>query len=62
MRIAVSYTHLDVYKRQENIKPRDLHETYLVPFEALVKEAKVKEVMCAYNRLEGSHSFFSQIT
>ena len=37
----------------ENIKPRDLHETYLVPFEALVKEAKVKEVMCAYNRLEG---------
>ena len=38
----------------ENIKPRDLHETYLVPFEALVKEAKVKEVMCAYNRLEGN--------
>lgn len=37
----------------ENIKPRDLHETYLVPFEALVKEGKVKEVMCAYNRLEG---------
>ena len=29
----------------ENIKPRDLHETYLQPFEALVKEAKVKEVI-----------------
>lgn len=37
----------------ENINPRDLWETYLPPFEALVKEGKVKEVMCAYNRLEG---------
>ncbi len=37
----------------EKIKPRDLYETYLPPFEALVKEAKVKEVMCAYNRFEG---------
>ena len=37
----------------ENIKPRDLWETYLPPFEALVKEGKVKEVMCAYNRFEG---------
>ena len=26
----------------ENIKPRDLHETYLVPFEALVKRSKSK--------------------
>lgn len=37
----------------ENISPRDLHETYLPAFEALVKEGKVKEVMCAYNRFEG---------
>lgn len=37
----------------ENINPRDLHEIYLPPFEALVKEGKVKEVMCAYNRFEG---------
>ena len=37
----------------ENIKPRDLFETYLPPFEALVKDGKVKEVMCAYNRFEG---------
>ena len=37
----------------ENIKPRDLYETYLPPFEALVKEGEVKEVMCAYNRFEG---------
>jgi len=37
----------------ENIKPRDLYETYLYAFRALVKEAKVAEVMCAYNRFEG---------
>ena len=37
----------------ENISPRDLYETYLPAFEALVKEGEVKEVMCAYNRLEG---------
>lgn len=33
--------------------PRDLYETYLPAFEALVKEANVQEVMCAYNRFEG---------
>jgi beta-glucosidase len=37
----------------KNISERDLWETYLPAFEALVKEAGVKEVMCAYNRLEG---------
>ena len=37
----------------ENISPRDLYETYLPAFEVLVKEGKVKEVMCAYNRFEG---------
>lgn len=36
----------------ENIKLRDLFETYLPAFEALVKEANVKELMCAYNRFE----------
>lgn len=34
--------------------PRDLWETYLPAFEALVKEANVQEVMCAYNRFEGT--------
>lgn len=33
--------------------PRDLYLTYLPAFEALVKEADVQEVMCAYNRFEG---------
>ena len=37
----------------ENIKLRDLHETYLYAFRALVQEANVAEVMCAYNRFEG---------
>ncbi|MDR0961014.1 MAG: glycoside hydrolase family 3 C-terminal domain-containing protein [Mediterranea sp.] len=37
----------------ENINPRDLYETYLPAFEALVKEGNVQEVMCAYNRFEG---------
>ncbi|MCX8526363.1 glycoside hydrolase family 3 C-terminal domain-containing protein [Chryseobacterium formosus] len=37
----------------KNIKTRDLYETYLPAFEALVKEGNVQEVMCAYNRFEG---------
>lgn len=37
----------------ENIAPRDLWETYLPAFKALVQKADVKEVMCAYNRFEG---------
>ena len=37
----------------KNISQRDLWETYLPAFKALVTEADVKEVMCAYNRFEG---------
>ncbi|WP_222867706.1 xylan 1,4-beta-xylosidase [Sphingobacterium phlebotomi] len=37
----------------KNIKRRDLWETYLPAFEALVTEGNVKEIMCAYNRFEG---------
>ncbi len=36
------------------VSSRDLRETYLPAFEALVKEANVQEVMCAYNRLDGA--------
>ena len=35
------------------VSRKDLHETYLPAFEALVKEAKVEAVMGAYNRLNG---------
>jgi beta-glucosidase len=38
----------------KNISRRDLLETYLPAFKKLVTEAKVKEVMCAYNRFEGA--------
>ena len=37
----------------KNIDLRDLRETYLPAFKALVQEADVKEVMCAYNAFEG---------
>ncbi len=38
-----------------NVDPtnRDLWETYLPAFKALVKKADVREVMCAYQRFEG---------
>ena len=42
------------YFNAENISPRDLWETYLPAFKDLVQEADVKEVMCAYNRFEGT--------
>lgn len=35
-----------------DISSRDFWETYLTSFKALVEEAGVKEVMCAYNRLD----------
>ncbi|MBR5464942.1 MAG: glycoside hydrolase family 3 C-terminal domain-containing protein [Alistipes sp.] len=37
----------------KNISKRDLRETYLPAFEALVRKGGVKEVMGAYNRFEG---------
>lgn len=37
----------------EDLSLRDLRETYLYAFERLVREAYVKEVMCAYNAYEG---------
>ena len=37
----------------KDISSRDLWETYLPAFKALVQEADVKEIMCAYNRYEG---------
>ncbi|MBQ6064198.1 MAG: glycoside hydrolase family 3 C-terminal domain-containing protein [Prevotella sp.] len=35
-----------------NISPRDLWETYMPAFKTLVQDAKVREVMCAYQRLD----------
>ena len=49
-----------------DVSPRDLWETYLPAFKALVQEAKVREVMCAYQRLDddpccGSNRLLQQI-
>ncbi len=35
-----------------NISPRDLWETYLPAFKSLVQDADVRQVMCAYQRLD----------
>ena len=35
-----------------NVSLRDLQETYLPAFKSLVQDAKVREVMCAYQRLD----------
>ncbi|HSC38748.1 MAG TPA: xylan 1,4-beta-xylosidase, partial [Chitinophagaceae bacterium] len=35
-----------------NVRPRDLWETYLPAFKSLVVDANVREVMCAYQRLD----------
>ena len=34
------------------INPRELHETYLPAFKALVQDAGVRQVMCAYQRID----------
>jgi len=49
-----------------SVSPRDLYETYLPAFKALVQEADVREVMCAYQRLNdepccGSNQLLQQI-
>ena len=35
-----------------NVSPRDMWETYMPAFKTLVHDAKVREVMCAYQRLD----------
>jgi len=35
-----------------DVEPRDLFETYLPAFKALVQQADVREVMCAYQRID----------
>ena len=35
-----------------DVSPRDFWETYMPAFKALVEKAKVREVMCAYQRLD----------
>lgn len=49
-----------------NVSPRDLWETYLPAFKVAVQDAKVREVMCAYQRWDddpccGSNRLLQQI-
>jgi len=50
----------------QQLPPRDLWETYLPAFKALVQEGKVREIMCAYNAIDnepccGSNRYLQQI-
>lgn len=61
MKAAACAKHFAVHSGPEAIRhefdakaePKDLEETYLPAFEALVKEAHVEAVMGAYNRVNG---------
>lgn len=61
MKAAACAKHFAVHSGPEEIRhefnaeptPKDMEETYLPAFEALVKEAKVEAVMGAYNRVNG---------
>ena len=49
-----------------DVSPRDMWETYMPAFKTLVQDAKVREVMCAYQRLDddpccGSQHLLQQI-
>ncbi len=61
MKLAACAKHYAVHSGPEHLRhefnavasDKDLEETYLPAFEALVKEAKVESVMGAYNRTNG---------
>ncbi len=62
LKVAATAKHFAVHSGPEatrhsfnvTVSDKDLYETYLPAFEALVKNAKVEGVMCAYNRFEGA--------
>lgn len=64
MKAAACAKHFAVHSGPEQLRhefdaqvnKKDLHETYLPAFRALVKEAKVEAVMGAYNRVNGEAS------
>lgn len=64
LRTAACAKHFAVHSGPEALRhefdakasPKDLEETYLPAFEALIKEAGVEGVMGAYNRLNGEPS------
>jgi len=61
LKVAACAKHYAVHSGPEKLRhefdaqasPQDLRETYLPAFKALVKEANVEAVMCAYNSTNG---------
>ena len=61
LKVAACAKHYAVHSGPEKLRhefnvdpsPQDLRETYLPAFQALVQEAKVEAVMCAYNSVNG---------
>ena len=68
MKAAACAKHFAVHSGPESLRhefnavasPKDMEETYLPAFEALVKDAKVEAVMGAYNRTNGEPCCGSQ--
>lgn len=68
MKVAACAKHFAVHSGPEAIRhsfdakanAKDMEETYLPAFEALVKEAKVESVMGAYNRVNGEPACASE--
>jgi beta-glucosidase len=68
LKVAATAKHFAVHSGPEaerhhfDARPseRDLHETYLPAFRALVEDAKVESVMGAYNRVNGESASASQ--
>ncbi len=69
LKVAACAKHFAVHSGPEAIRhefdaiasPKDMRETYLPAFEALVKEAKVESVMGAYNRVNGEPACGSKV-
>ncbi len=68
LRTAACAKHFAVHSGPEAVRhefnaevtPKDIEETYLPAFEALVKDAKVESVMGAYNRVNGEGACASE--
>lgn len=53
---ALNECETERHTASSEVDPRALHELYLLPFEAAVRQADVAAVMGAYNRVAGIHA------
>jgi beta-glucosidase len=64
LKVAATAKHFAVHSGPEALRhtfdaqptTRDLWQTYLPAFRACIKEAGVKSVMCAYNKIDGTYA------